>query len=338
MNKVERVQAVLAGRMADRPPVSFWYHFAPDQVSGRSAVDAHLAHLEKWDLDYLKVMNDTGYPRDVDTVSNVDDLLDLKVHQPTDGPLAEQLAVLEGLASRLKGKVLMTTTIFNAWATLRNLAEPPRTSHGPPVLGDAKTDRDEVLTRLLEIDRKWVGKALQKIGKTLAEFARACIGAGADGIFLSVRDDWVDTDRNGQGTYDELVAPTDKMILDAAKDGRFNMLHACGTPLKFDRFARYPHVHAINWADRAAGPSIADVAGRVKPAISAGVDNLGALPMGTPQDVRREVRSALEDAGNRSIMISPGCTYDPAKVPEENLRAMVDAAREGYPVGGKSRS
>lgn len=327
MNKVERVQAVLAGRKPDRPPVSFWYHFPPSAVSGQPAIDAHLAHLEKWDLDYLKVMNDTGYPRDVEAVSTVDDLLDLRSHSPDAPQFAAQMAVIQGLAAQLKGRVLMTTTVFNAWAVLKGMTEPPKVLHGPPVLGNADDARDEVLSNLLEIDREWVGKALTKIGKSLADFARACIRAGADGIFLSVRDDWVDTQRNGRGTYDELVAPTDKMILDAAGEGTFNMLHACGRPLDFDRFAKYPHVHAINWADRAAGPSIAEAAGRTRLAISAGVDNLGTLLTGTPEDVRWEVRDALDQAGSRPIMISPGCTYDPAKVPEQNLRAMVEAAR-----------
>lgn len=327
MNKVERVQAVLAGMKPDRPPVSFWYHFPPDEASGQPAIDAHLRHLEKWDLDYLKVMNDTGYPRDVATVSTVDDLLDLQVHGPDAPPFADQLAVIAGLASKLKGKVLMTTTIFNAWAILRGLTEPPKLVHAPPVLGAAENDRDETLSKLLEIDREWVGKALRKIGKSLAQFATTCIHAGADGIFLSVRDDWVDNERNGRGTYDELVAPIDRMILEAARDGKFNMVHACGKPLDMGRFTAYPHVHAINWADRAAGPSIGEVMGHTKLAISAGVDNLDTLPMGAPDDVRREVRDALAQAGSRPILISPGCTYDPAKVPDWNLKAMIEAAR-----------
>jgi hypothetical protein len=36
---------------------------------------------------------------------------------------------------------------------------------------------------------------------------------------------------------------------------------------------------------------------------------------------------APRQAGERPIMISPGCTFDPARVPADNLKAMVQAAR-----------
>jgi uroporphyrinogen decarboxylase len=327
MNKTDRVRAVLAGRRPDRPPVSFWYHFGAERVSGQPAVDAHLSHLETFDLDFLKVMNDTGYPRDAEVVENVRDLATLRVYSPEVRQFADQLAVIGGLANRLKGQVLMTTTVFNPWAVLRGMLEPPKTRHGPPVMSPMQDSRDEKLSELLRADRKAVAQALQTIGQSLAGFARACIEAGADGVFLSVRDDWVDTERNGPGTYDDLVAPTDRMILEAASAGGFNMLHACGKPLNFDRFANYPNVHVINWADRAAGPSIAEAKDRVKSAIAAGVDNLGTLATGTPDDVRREVRDALRQAGDRPILVTPGCTYDPDAVPAGNLRAMVEAAR-----------
>ena len=39
MNKIERIDAVLAGRQPDRPPLSFWYHFPPDAAAGTKAVE-----------------------------------------------------------------------------------------------------------------------------------------------------------------------------------------------------------------------------------------------------------------------------------------------------------
>ena len=116
------------------------------------------------------------------------------------------------------------------------------------------------------------------------------------------------------------------MILDAAADASFNMLHMCGRPQDFKAFAAYP-VQVINWADRAAGPSIAYARDRAKPAIAGGVDNLKTMPNGTPQDCANEVRDALRQAKDRPIMITPGCTYDPKAVPPENLKAIVAAAR-----------
>jgi hypothetical protein len=86
----------------------------------------------------------------------------------------------------------------------------------------------------------------------------------------------------------------------------------------------------LNWADRAAGPSIREVAPWAKPALWGGVDNLVTLASGTPQQVREEVADALRQAGARPIMIAPGCTFDPARVPQANLHALADAVRQGF--------
>jgi len=326
MTKRERVEKVLRGERPDHPPVSFWYHFPPEQATGTAAVEAHVAHLEKYDLDFLKVMNDYPYPRgDVRVVESAGDLRRIRV-LPGDGDgFAGQLEVLRELRRRLGPDVPMCTTIFNPWAVLRRLVEPPSEKHGPPKLM-GEDERDDAITRLLKEDRPAVKAAIEAIGESLAGFAQACLAAGADGVFLSVRDDWVNRPANGPGTYDEILRAVDLKILAAAAGGTFNMLHVCGRPLDFASFARYP-AHVLNWADRAAGPSIAYARDRVKPAIAGGVDNLKTLPEGTPDACAAEVADALRQAKDRPIMITPGCTFDPAAVPEANLRAVVAAAR-----------
>lgn len=329
MNAAERVFTVLGGGRPDRPPVSFWHHFPPTQVSGQAAIDAHLRHLERWDLDFLKVMNDTGYPRPSRDwmVRSVSDLPVLAEPGGRDPEFEAELEVVRGLADRLAGRVPLTVTLFNAWATLRRLCRPPSDEHGPPTLG-VLDDRDHRITAMLRADRAAVGEALARIGRGLARFASACIEAGADGVFLSVRDDWVDTEQNGPGTYDELVRPSDLSILQAARAGRFNLLHVCGKAVDFPRFAAYP-VHALNWADRYAGPSIAEAARVARPALCGGLDNLHTMPGGTPEQCAEQVRDTLRQAADRPILIAPGCTYDPDAVPAANLEAIVRAARAG---------
>lgn len=326
MTRIERVLATVAGERPDRPAVSFWHHFEVDCHSGKAAVDAHLKFLRRYDIDFLKVMNDNGYPtcRDVRSAA---DLRDMPVLSGDEEGYGLQLELLRSLSAELKGEVLLTTTMFNAWAVLRRLVSASIAHrHGPPNLSGQATPADVRMNELVTEDRGIMGMALDAIAASQANFARKCLESGADGIFLSVRDDWIDTDAQGKGTYDELIRTGDGQILSAARAGRFNMLHVCGLPRDFDSFAAYP-VHAINWADRVGGPAIGEVVGRVKPAVCGGVDNLGALPDGTPARVEAEVRDALQQAGDRPIMISAGCTFDPDKVPGENLDAMVKAAR-----------
>ena len=326
MTKRERICCVLRGDRADRVPVSFWHHFPPEAMTGQPAVDAHLTTFERFDLDFLKIMNDHPYPRvGFDVIASTADLAKIRP-MPGDGEgFAPQLDVIRKLRAAVGSDVLACTTSFNAWTTLRKLTVPVSHKHSPPKM-DGTDDRDETLTRFLKEDRAAVRSALEAIGQSLANFAKACVDAGADGLFLSVRDDWVDRSANGEGTYAELVRPTDLAILDAVKGAPFNVLHMCGKPVDFRGLANYP-VHVLNWADRAAGPSVAYARDRAKPVIMGGVDNLKTLVEGSPDDVAAQVHDALRQSKNRPMIVSPGCTFDPGTVPEANLRAMVDAAR-----------
>ena len=326
MTKLGRLSAVLAGMQPDRPPVSFWHHFATDQRAGSAAVDAHLKHLNDHDLDFLKVMYDLGYPSD-GPIHSVGQLESMQPRKGNDAQFAQHLDALRALAGELEGRARMTTTVFNSWATLRRLVREGPYVPGP---GGAALEEDRpgrVIERLIAQDRGAVAHALRVIAETLADFARVCVEAGADGIYFSVRDEWVDTAANGPGTYDELVRPTDLRIIQGAAEGTFNMLHVCGHTLDFERFTRYP-VHVFHWADRTAGPSIAEVAPTLRPVPCGGVDNLTTLPEGTPDACAAEVRDAIAQAAGRPLIIAPGCTYDPDRVPIANLKAVRRAVEE----------
>ena len=321
MTPTERVNAVLAGRKPDRPPFSFWYHFPHDQVAGAGAISAHLDQLNRYEMDVLKVMNDNPYPHS-GRIARAQDLASLGLLKGDEAGFGEQLAVISGLRNAIGARVYMPTTVFNAWMVLRLLIEPP-TTHMPPNLDPSADAPSRWIRQAYREHSDLVAGALATIGANLARFAANCVAAGADGIFLSVRDDWVDAPGT-PGLYDRLVRPTDRAILAAVNQAPFNVLHVCGKALNFRTFAEYP-VPVLNWADRAAGPSIRDVAPSAKPALWCGVDNLVTLVTGTPNQVREEVADAVRQAGTRPIMIAPGCTFDPARVPQANLHALADA-------------
>jgi uroporphyrinogen decarboxylase len=321
MNQIERVNAVLAGRQPDRPPFSFWYHFPHDQIAGTAAVNAHLDQLNQYGMDVLKVMNDNPYPHS-DPIAQVKDLESLVPLNGDEAGFGEQLALLSALRTAIGNRVYMPTTIFNAWTVLRLLIETP-TVHMPPNLDPAADGPSAWIRQAHQENPALVARAMEIIGQNLARFASNCMTAGADGIYLSVRDDWVDA-LEAPGLYDHLVRPTDRAILASVAQAPFNVLHVCGKAVNFRAFAEYP-ARVLHWADRAAGPSIQEVASWARPALWAGVNNLATLVTGTPQQVHDEVLDALHQAGKRPILIAPGCTFDPSRVPEANLRAIAEA-------------
>jgi uroporphyrinogen decarboxylase len=324
MNPAERLEAVMHGRRPDRAPVSFWHHFNAEQFAGPAAVKAHIDHLNAYDLDFLKIMNDNGYPHG-HRVEAVDDLRALSALRGDEMRFAEQLELIAALRRETGGRVPLITTLFNAWATLRHMIREPSPVKRPPNLDASQDQPSNRIKELIAEDFEAVRGALRTIGSSLANFAGRCLDAGADGVFLSVRDDWV-CDGDDRSLYEQLLRPSDLNILAGASAGRFNMLHVCGRPVDLRAFADYP-VGAINWADRAGGPAISEIAGWDGPAICGGVDNLSTLPEGTPDDCRREARDALRQAGDRPMIIAPGCTYDPARVPSANLYAICREVR-----------
>jgi len=324
MNKIERLDAVLEGRRPDRPPVSFWYHFDAACASGKAAVEAHVRHMETYDLDFLKIMDDNRYPRiglQYGVISKATDLEKLTVLEGNEDRFALQLELIDALVQRYRNEFRMITTVFNPWTVLRQMTSSESGRHLPPVIGQTGDPRDAALFGFLREAPEAFSRALDVIAQSTVNFVRNCLDAGVDGIFFSVRDDWVDTPENGEGAYDRLVKPGDLKILEAARPGAFNVLHVCGEPVNFKRFGNYP-VQVVNWADRYGGPTIASVSGWMKPVICAGLDNLGTLASGSPEDCEREAADALQQAGDRPIILAPGCTFDPASVPEENLHAI----------------
>jgi uroporphyrinogen decarboxylase len=324
MNKIERLNAVLEGCRPDRTPISFWYHFAAECASGKAAVEAHVRHMETYDLDFLKIMDDNRYPRiglSDGVISGIDDLETLPVLEGNEDRFVLQLELIEALARRYRGKFRMITTVFNSWTILRQMTSPKSGQHKPPVIGQTGDPRDALLSGFLREAPEALSRALDTITESNVNFVRHCLEAGADGIFFSVRDDWVDSPQNGEGTYDRFVKPGDLRILEAVQSGIFNMIHVCGQAVNFARFGDYP-VHAVNWADRYAGPSITQVAGWLPPAICGGLDNLGTMTAGSPEDCEKEAVDSIQQAGNRPMILAPGCTFDPATVPMENLLAI----------------
>ena len=102
MNKIERVSAVLAGRRPDRLPVSFWYHFGPEAVSGPKAIEAHVATSRPTISTSSKVMCDGRYPLPHRADGIIEDVADLDRLAPMRGDediFGRHLEVLQALVA-----------------------------------------------------------------------------------------------------------------------------------------------------------------------------------------------------------------------------------------------
>jgi len=299
MDKIERVRAALRGEPVDRVPASFWFHFPADQVAGQAMAAAHLDYYRAAEPDFLKVMNDNGYaPVGVDEIRTPADWRALKPAPLASRPYQAQLDGLRRIVDALGDEVLIVTTVFNPYAT------------GNDVSGRKVTEH-------LKADPESVAAGLAAIAESLAGFSRACIEAGAAGIYFSAQGG--EADRFTEAEFKATIKPNDVTVLQAAEEAgaTFNVLHICGHRLHLAVYADYP-AQAVNWAPQHGNPSLSEGRRLFKRTIIGGVDERGPIVDGSWEQIAAEVQAALAEMGQRSFMVGAGCTV-PSDIRIEHL-------------------
>jgi uroporphyrinogen decarboxylase len=123
-----------------------------------------------------------------------------------------------------------------------------------------------------------------------------------------------------EAEYQTFGEPYDRRILAAVAGRWFNLLHLHGPGGMFDLVADYP-VHAINWHDREAGPSLAEGLRRFRGAVCGGLEHWDDLLRGDPAQITARIADAHAQTGGRRLIIASGCVA-PVNAPFSNLRAV----------------
>lgn len=302
MTKRERVAAALSGAEVDRVPRCFWHHFGGNEIGWRGMAAAHEAFYRRYDFDFIKMMNDTPY---VDShaglIEKASDFRKLGKVDLASTSMAPMIGGIRDLRSRVDEDVMMICTIFGAFSTVDKLCG----RQGGKVIPQ---------------DPEAIREGLKHIGENLAAFAKAAIEAGADGIFLASQSS---KGALPDGMYADLLKPAEVRILDGAAEGGFNMVHVCGEENDFSMYLDYP-AHALNWADKTAGPSLAEARRMTDKCLAGGIDHT-TVNEKTPDALRDEVRQALAEGGKKKYILAAGCSV-PNEIAEERLAALAEAS------------
>jgi uroporphyrinogen decarboxylase len=160
------------------------------------------------------------------------------------------------------------------------------------------------------------------VAETLAAYAKACLDAGASGVFFATVE-WATHDNATAEQYQEFARPYDLQVLAAIADADLNVLHVCRKNNMLDSLLDYP-VHVFNWASRQPGnPSLKDVLKKTEKAVMGGVA-VETMREGTPEKVTEEVKEARAQTKGRRFLLAAGCSIPP-QTPEANLRAALEA-------------
>jgi uroporphyrinogen decarboxylase len=161
------------------------------------------------------------------------------------------------------------------------------------------------------------------MAETLAQYARACLAAGADGLFYATN----------VATKSLISAeecrrwqrPPDLRVLEAVTAAPFNVLHVCGTDIHFDEFADYP-VTAFSWATVPGNPDLDTVHVRTGRAVVGGLPAKPEIASMPPDALVARARRARDEMSGRWLLLGPDCSIDP-DTPEPLLNAVGDAVR-----------
>ncbi len=344
--RFERVMAVMHREVPDRVPWSIWGHFpAVDWLGryswekstrdGEESAAAHMALLRELDykMDLLKV---TPYYRfmamqwgsrfdfrdnreDAPTLSTVvkesEDWGKLWVLDPRK-ELREFVRANEILVRDLRRMPFIYTIPSPIIQAMNGVGTPER------VLEDMESNPDALR------------QGMETITETTIDFAKACVDAGATGIFFGIggggriwRDFTVEQ-------LEEYALDYDQRVLKAV-DCPIKMMHICSTPqgnaedkglMEAGWFRKYPvdcinwDAHEYTWLDRAK-----EIYGD-RFAVCGGLNRVTTLRTGTPAEVEAEVKEAIDDAGEGGgFMLGPGCTVY-QDMPRENYNAVGRAA------------
>jgi uroporphyrinogen decarboxylase len=303
MNKVERMRAVLAGEIADRVPASFWFHFPKDQAHGQESVKAHLDYFRQADLDFLKIMNE--HPYQVEShIKNPIDWRKLKPAPLSSDFYQSQLDEIKMIADQLAGECLTATTIFNPFSS-----------------GNHASNR--LVTEHLKADPESVNIGLATIAESLAEFALACLDAGADGIYFSAQGG--EAHRFKEHEFLEFIKPHDLTVLNAINGkAELNIVHICRENVRLHLYCNYPGA-VFNWAVTApTNLSLKSGKKLFNRTVLGGMDNRGVIVNGDPEKIELDVHQIIRTVGPRNLILGADCTL-PTEINIDHIRAAIEA-------------
>lgn len=335
MTKRERFMKVLANEPVDRVPVAFFHHFTDVQdwnqgVTNDAAfernITGHIAPLEVFNPDIIKVMNDTlmMMPLDVSFVKTPEDLYRIEAVDLNGAYMQRQVELTKRVVDIYKGKCdapILVTAFSAAWV-LRN-----GFTVGLPVPGE-----DEHVMKTLmaaEDGPKAIYDCLMRMSKGIAEMNRVLMTeCGADGIYFSCANQAGFFPKEFHQNY---VAPSEQYVLAEAKKIRdMNVLHICGYHGHGNDLTLYTGYDAAAYsvAVNAEGTTLGKAKELFggKPVIG-GFKQDGVIYKGSKEEVWGTTWRLLDEAGQKGVIIGADCTV-PNDIDDDRFNWVRDAAAE----------
>lgn len=318
----DRLQAALAGEVADRPPVALWRHFPGEDQTAAALAASTVTWQQTFPGDLVKFMPPGDYPtidwglrsvlhdapsgtrkpifHPVTHAGEWERLPGLDVREGFNG---EMIAAVTLARRELPADVPLLQTVFSPLTIAAKLSDGAVTGH----LKEAPDAVHAGSRRITEVTRA---------------FLLASLTAGADGFFFATQ--WADRAVLSDDDYREFGVPYDLEVLDGLPSGTPLLLHFHGERPLLELAGRYP-AGALSWHDRRFGPSLEAVAGEFSRPVCGGIDEAAIVTMGA-EEVAAQAAAAARVGNGRGVIVAPGCVI-PVTTPAANIAAALRAVR-----------
>lgn len=338
MTSLERVQAVLAGKMPDRLPVipqgfmfsmrTAGYDIGQVNRSPAKMAEAHRISQEKYGYDGCVVDVDDATlaeacgakvifrENDVATVDehhpileDLRDIDDLKLPDPMkDGRICEWLETVQRLKESIGDHVFIMG----------------RADAGPFSLLCLLRGTQNFMIDLLDEEPEVIHHALEWATEAHVRFARAQLMAGSHAT--SMGDSYASADLVSPNMYRTFAYPYEKKVVQRIRDlGLPYAIHICGdaSSIITEMGSTGAEILEIDWKTdmglaRKAVPDNVVLMGNIDPS--------DPMCIGTPEKVKAQIKEMIEKIQGRGIIISSGCALG-ANTKPENMAAMVESAK-----------
>lgn len=323
--KFDKIKAAMRGEELEEIPVSVWWHFPGRDLEAESLCEMQLAFQRRFDPDLMKVCPSGGYPSvafgaeieyygsptgaprtRVNRIRSAEDWEALEELDVQDGVLGEMLRAVECIGAGLEGSAPFIQTVFS------------------PLTICSKIGGDRLLEDIRQ-ESEAVEASLEVVSRTMVEFAKANMDAGASGLFFATQ--MATRDMLNEGEYRRFGMRYDLPILRAVRSRAFiNVVHIHGVNIMFDLIAGNYPADGLNWHDQRTPPSLAEALRRFPGVLLGGVDERNTLVKGAAEDVEAMVKESVGSVSGRRLILAPGCVI-PLSAPEANLDEVIRAAR-----------
>jgi uroporphyrinogen decarboxylase len=289
-------------------PAGFFMHFG---VRGDAAVRAHLDYFRGTGMDFVKIQFDEQTHPSNDQIKTPKDwtripVLPEKWFEPS-------LYLLRSLIKEAKSEALIIQTLYSTYQLAKQAVS------------------WKVLVEHVNQDAESVCRGMENITLSLLNFVQAASRLGVDGFYTCAQGG--ETNRVADlALFNRTIKNYDMLLYkETSQLVPYNILHICDYEGSYEdftlRFQDYPgQVVNVPLSADNKPLSLRQAADVFKRPVMGGLNRLGVLSTGSPEEVKNATLEVLKDAP-ANVILGADCTVS-LKKPWENLRTAIKTAHE----------